>query len=98
MGFRFRRSFQVLPGIRLNVGRRSTSLSFGGRGARVTVGPAGTRSTVGFPGTGISHTSVQGRAQGVTQSGKPGPVRTILGWTLLALCLLVIATMVFTPH
>lgn len=37
MGFRFRRSIKILPGIRLNVGRRYASLSLSVRGAHVTV-------------------------------------------------------------
>jgi hypothetical protein len=31
MGFRFRRSIKVLPGIRLNLGKRSASMSLGVR-------------------------------------------------------------------
>jgi hypothetical protein len=59
MGFRFRRSVRILPGIRLNFGRRSTSVSLGVRGAHVTFGGSqGTRTTVGLPGTGLSYTEV----------------------------------------
>jgi hypothetical protein len=95
MGFRFRRSMKLLPGVRLNLGARSASLSLGGRGAHVTVGSRGTRSTVGIPGTGLSFTS-QRRAQGVAEGGKPSALRTVVTSILLALCLLVIATMVLT--
>lgn len=56
MGFRFRRSVKILPGVRLNFGKKGTSVSVGPRGAKVTVGPSGTRATVGIPGTGISYT------------------------------------------
>lgn len=66
MGFRFRRSFGLLPGVRINVGRRGPSVSLGVRGAHVTVGPTGVRKTVGIPGTGMSyteHTSWDGGAQ-----------------------------------
>ena len=52
VGFRFRRSFKLLPGVRLNLSSKSTSLSFGGRGFRYTVGTGGKRITVGIPGTG----------------------------------------------
>jgi hypothetical protein len=55
MGFRFRRSIRVLPGVRLNLNKRSTSVSIGGRGAHVTVRPGHkARATVGIPGTGLS--------------------------------------------
>jgi hypothetical protein len=56
MGFRFRRSIKIFPGIRLNFGKRGVSTSMGVRGAHVTFGKAGTRTTVGLPGSGISYT------------------------------------------
>jgi hypothetical protein len=54
MGFRFRRSLRIAPGLRLNVGKRGASISVGPRGAKLTVGPQGTRVTAGLPGTGLS--------------------------------------------
>jgi hypothetical protein len=57
MAFRFRRSFRVLPGIRLNLSKSGISASLGIRGAHVTVGPRGTTTSVGLPGTGLSYTS-----------------------------------------
>jgi hypothetical protein len=59
MSFRFRRSVSILPGIRLNFGKRGISTSIGVRGAHVTFGPTGTRTTVGLPGTGLSYTHVE---------------------------------------
>jgi hypothetical protein len=59
MGFRFRRSIGLLPGIRVNLGKRGASVSVGGRGAHVTIGPTGTRTTVGLPGTGLSYTHLE---------------------------------------
>jgi len=57
--FRYRRSVRLFPGVRINLGKRSTSVSIGGRGAHVTLGgPRGTRTTVGLPGTGLSYTEV----------------------------------------
>ena len=61
MGFRFRRSIKILPGIRLNFGKRGISASIGVRGAHVTYGPTGTRTTVGLPGTGLSYTHLEKR-------------------------------------
>lgn len=55
MGFRFRRSLKVVPGVKLNVGGRSASVSFGVPGATANVSPKGTSLTVGVPGTGISY-------------------------------------------
>lgn len=63
MGFRFRKSIKIAPGVRLNVGKKSTSLSFGGKGLRHTISSTGRRTTsVGIPGTGLSYVS--------TSSGK----------------------------
>jgi hypothetical protein len=40
----FRKSKQLVPGVRLNIGKRSAGLSFGGRGARVSVNSRGRRT------------------------------------------------------
>jgi hypothetical protein len=54
-GFRFRKSFKLAPGIRLNMGKKSAGLSFGGRGFRRSINSRGQRSeSVGIPRTGIS--------------------------------------------
>jgi hypothetical protein len=60
MGFRFYRRIKILPGIRLNVGKRGISTSIGVRGAHITVGHGKVRESVGIPGTGISYTATQG--------------------------------------
>lgn len=44
MGFRYRRSYKVFPGIKVNVGKKSTSVTFGGKIFRTTVNR--TRGTV----------------------------------------------------
>lgn len=54
MGFRFRKSFKIAPGLRVNVGKRGMSVSAGVRGARVTVGTSRVTASAGIPGTGIS--------------------------------------------
>ena len=69
--FRFRRSFKIFPGIRLNFGKKSNSLSIGGRGARYTFGTAGSRTTIGIPGTGLSYTDIHSTHRGVSQR-QPG--------------------------
>lgn len=62
MGLRFRRSFRIIPGVRLNLSKSGVSTSIGRRGAWFTIGPRGTRSTIGIPGTGISYTEQHRRA------------------------------------
>jgi hypothetical protein len=56
MPFRFRRSIRIVPGLRLNVGRRGVSASVGGREGHVSAGTGGVRATATLPGTGISYT------------------------------------------
>lgn len=58
MGFRFRRSVKIAPGIRINIGTKGfSSVSIGGRGCRTTFSSKGVRNTVGLPGTGLSYTT-----------------------------------------
>jgi len=59
--FRFRRSFKILPGVKWNLGKKSSSVSVGGRGFHYTIGSEGARTTVGLPGIGLSYTSVNRR-------------------------------------
>jgi len=59
MGWRFRRSVKLLPGVRLNFSKSRVSTSIGGRGAHVTIGHGQVRETVGIPGTGISYSTVR---------------------------------------
>lgn len=61
MGFRFRKSFKVAPGIKLNLGKKSAGVSFGGKGFRTSVSSSGRKTTsVGVPGTGMSYVSTSG--------------------------------------
>jgi Protein of unknown function (DUF4236) len=63
MGWRFRRSVRILPGIRLNLSRSGVSASVGVKGAHITVGHGKVRETVGLPGTGISYTGTHSTHQ-----------------------------------
>lgn len=80
MGFRFQRRLQIIPGVRLNVGTRATSVSIGHRGAWLTVGPHGRRrATLGWPGTGISYTSTLRPGQ------RPNAAPSALLWLVVLL-------------
>lgn len=68
MGLRFRHSFQLFPGVRLNLSCGSISATFGVPGASVNVGPRGVRSTVGVPGSGLSYTHHHGHGGGRPRS------------------------------
>ncbi len=63
MGWRFRRSVKIAPGIRLNVGSRSASVRFGPKGLGYTVGTKGSRVSASIPGTGISYSQKLPSAQ-----------------------------------
>ena len=54
MGFRFRKSINIIPGVRLNLSNGAPSLSVGTRGASVSFGSRGTYANLGLPGTGLS--------------------------------------------
>lgn len=69
MGWRFRKSLKILPGIKVNIGKDGfSSVSVGTRGAHITMGKKGTTLSAGIPGTGLSY---------VTRLDKPvGPNTT----------------------
>jgi hypothetical protein len=54
MTLRFRKSFKLAPGVRLNVGSSGMSWTVGPRGASVNIGKRGAYLNAGIPGTGIS--------------------------------------------
>lgn len=57
MGLRFRQTFTLFPGVRLNIGKRGISASIGVPGATVNVSKRGVRATVGLPGSGLSYSA-----------------------------------------
>lgn len=88
MGFRFRKSTKILPGVRLNFSKGGVSASVGPRGASVSVGKQGVHANVGIPGTGISYREKIGG--GSRRGGDSEPFQAGLG-TAAVLCILVIA-------
>ena len=61
MGLRFRKSVKIAPGIKLNFGRKSHSVTFGGKGFHHTISSTGRKTTTaGIPGTGISYSTSSG--------------------------------------
>ena len=80
MALRFRRTLKIMPGVRLNLGKRGVSVSAGVRGANVTLGQQGLYGNVGLTGTGLSYrekllkknkASVKGRAPQGTIAAHP---------------------------
>jgi hypothetical protein len=77
MGFRFRKSVRILPGVRLNLSKRGISTSLGGNGATMNIGSRGTRTTLGVPGTGLSYSTMNSAPRPKNdgaRSNRGGPV------------------------
>jgi hypothetical protein len=55
MSWRFRQSFTVVPGLRLNLSKSGLSASIGGAPFTLNVSPHGVRGTASIPGTGFSY-------------------------------------------
>jgi hypothetical protein len=58
MGFRFRKSVKLFPGVRLNISKGGLSTSIGGRGATFNLSKRGVRGTAGIPGSGLSYSTM----------------------------------------
>lgn len=94
MGFRFRKSFKIAPGIRLNLNKKSVGLRIGGKGAGVSFNSRGrVTKSVGVPGTGLYYTDSSqiggnkgkkkssNRARGSAQSSHSPQPNTAHGFT-----------------
>ena len=79
MGLRFRKSIKIAPGVKINLNKKSTSVTFGGKGAHYTASSTGKKTaSVGIPGTGISYTKTTGQSskQKKTSEGGSQPMPT----------------------
>jgi len=56
MPIRFRRSFKIFPGVKVNVSKGGVSVSVGRPGATLNFSKQGVRQTIGLPGSGVSQT------------------------------------------
>lgn len=71
MGWRFRHSFKVIPGVRLNLSKSGLSCSIGGAPLTMNIGPRGVYGTASIPGTGISYRERFGGGSETPQPGVP---------------------------
>lgn len=81
MGFRIRRSFAIIPGVRVNLSPSSVGLTVGGKYARTTVNSrTGIHRSYSIPGTGISYTTRPtrpgARGRGIVRVTPPPAVPT----------------------
>lgn len=64
MSAKFRKSFKIAPGVRLNMGSKSAGLSFGTKGLRYSINSrTGGRMTARIPGTPISYSTSTSKAK-----------------------------------
>ena len=73
MGFVFRKSVKLAPGVRLNVSKRGFGISAGVKGARLSLSSKGrVTGTVGLPGSGMRYTESvnlkSGKSKKITNS------------------------------
>ncbi|MBE0399009.1 DUF4236 domain-containing protein [Halomonas sp. FME1] len=61
MGLKFRKSVKIAPGVRLNIGKKSSSVSLGSKYGGYNIGSKGTRARVSAPGTGLSYSDRIGK-------------------------------------
>ena len=54
MGFKFRKSIKILPGVKINISKGGVSTSLGGHGFTTNISKKGIKNTVSIPNTGIS--------------------------------------------
>ncbi|MDG4650441.1 DUF4236 domain-containing protein [Roseibacterium sp. SDUM158017] len=86
MGWRFRRSIRIMPGVRLNVSKSGFSTTIGRRGASVNVSKRGIYGTAGIPGTGLSYRArldqpaeTKARSQKKLKQGMPDELHSPVG-------------------
>lgn len=73
MGFRFRKSFKIAPGVKINLNKKSSGVTFGGKGFHYTVNSNGKRTkSVGIPGSGLYYSTTSGGGSGNKNSGSSG--------------------------
>ena len=71
MAFRFRKSFKIAPGVRVNIGKKGlSSVGIGPRGASMSIGSQGKHANIGIPGTGLSF---RHKIDGTTRSLSDSP-------------------------
>ncbi len=77
MGLKFRKSYKIAPGVKVNINKKSSSISFGGKGIHHSISSTGQKSTsVGVPGSGISYTHFSGnRSKKCSENSSLFPTR-----------------------
>jgi len=59
MGLRYRKSIKIAPGVKINLNKKSTSVTFGGKGYHKTINSNGRKTTsVNLPVPGLSYVDI----------------------------------------
>jgi Protein of unknown function (DUF4236) len=98
MGLRFRRSIRIMPGIRVNLSLRGTSISVGGRGATYNLSRRGSRVTLGLPGTGLSYTHTVSRQNPIAALSSSIPQRRRYSATPLVIATFLLGLFYLATH
>nr|WP_314872213.1 DUF4236 domain-containing protein [uncultured Pseudomonas sp.] len=85
MALRFRKSFKIAPGVRINLSKSGLSTSVGGKGVTANLSKRGTRVTGGIPGSGLSASKLYNSARKETLQAAPTPIWAhVLTWSIIA--------------
>jgi Protein of unknown function (DUF4236) len=79
MALRFRKSFKLAPGVRMNLSGGGLGWTVGPRGASIGIGKSGTYLNAGIPGTGLY---ARERLSGGVAPSRSGPAKTKVPFTL----------------
>jgi len=69
MAIRFRKTFKVAPGVKLNLGKRGASVRVGGKNAGFTTGSSGSTVSASIPKTGLGVSQRIGKSAKTKSSG-----------------------------
>lgn len=75
MGFRYRKSIKILPGVKLNISKSGFSTSIGGKGASLNVSSRGTKVTTSISGTGISYSQYLSKPKRARKKAPTQPIQ-----------------------
>ena len=99
MGFSFRKSFRIAPGLRMNLSRRGVGFSAGVKGLRLGVGPRGTQFSAGRGG--FYYRKMLGAGRRAEQGGADGSgavehslLMRLLVWIVKAVVILAVLLIV----
>lgn len=78
MGLRYRKSFKIAPGVKLNVSKKSIGISAGNKYGGISINSkTGTSARASVPGTGISYTTkIASNSKKTTPKEKPEQIIT----------------------